>query len=229
MNIYHEDGAVLLVDKPLEWTSFDVVNKIRRTAKIKKIGHAGTLDPLATGLLILCIGRKTKTIESIQAQEKTYTGTILLGKTTASYDLETPFNAEFPLDALTEDKIRRAAKQFLGEVDQFPPLFSAIKVNGERAYQAAREGRSLELKARKITIYSFDILDFSQFPYIHFEVKCSKGTYIRSLANDLGKALGNGACLTALRRTKIGHYDVNDAKDVASWVEEIQKQRESLS
>ncbi len=212
----YKEGQLLLIDKPLEWTSFQVVNKIRwlirREHKIKKIkvGHAGTLDPLATGLLILCTGKFTKRIENLQGQIKEYTGTLQLGATTPSYDLETTVDRTFPTDHLTEDRIRAATTQFIGAIDQYPPVFSAIKKEGKRLYEFARAGEAVEIKARTISIEEFEITAIRGLQ-VDFRVVCSKGTYIRSLAHDFGKALSTGAHLTALRRTRIGTYRIEDA------------------
>lgn len=205
-----EAGEVLLVDKPLTWSSFDVVRKVKNTLRIPKIGHAGTLDPLATGLLILCTGKKTKQIDLIQAQEKEYTGTFRLGQTTPSFDLETPVDAEQPYAHLTEAEVRAATAQFTGLITQTPPLFSAVKVNGERAYEVARRGGEAEIKSKQVTIREFEITRIA-LPEVDFRVSCSKGTYIRSLARDFGLALGCGAHLTNLVRTRIGEYRVQDA------------------
>ena len=219
-------GEVLLIDKPLEWTSFDAVKKIKfRLPRKTKIGHAGTLDPLATGLLILCTGKMTKQIETYQAQEKEYTGTITLGHTTPSSDLESEFDEEFPIDHITDDLIQETTKQFLGEIDQVPPIFSAISVNGTRAYEKARAGEKIELKSRKITIDAFEITSIDM-PNVHFRVVCSKGTYIRSLARDFGEALKSGAHLSALRRTKIGDYSVDDAHDIKEFTDMLDAMRQ---
>lgn len=220
------EGEVLLLDKPLNWTSFDVVNKIRWNLKRKlgvkkiKVGHAGTLDPLASGLLILCTGKKTKTIETIQAEEKTYTGTILLGKTTPSYDLETEYNQIFPTEHITEQLMQEVCNSFLGLQDQIPPLFSAKQVDGQRAYDIARAGKEVTLKPNQITIHSFSI-NSSRFPEVDFEICCSKGTYIRSIANDFGNKLNSGGTLIALRRTKSGQFDIANALSVEKMLEEI--------
>ena len=210
-------GKVLLIDKPLKWSSFQAVNKLKYILKRKydlpkkfKIGHAGTLDPLATGLLIICTGKFTKSINEIQAQAKEYTGTIVLGATTPSYDLETEIDATFPTEHITEELILETTKQFIGEIDQKPPVFSAIKKDGKRLYEHARAGEEVEIQSRKITIYEFEITRI-QLPEVDFRVKCSKGTYIRSLAYDFGLALQSGGHLTALRRTKIGDYSVENA------------------
>ena len=226
MNSEYND-TVLLLDKPLTWTSFDVVNKVRYAGKFKKVGHAGTLDPLATGLLILCTGKKTKSIDQYQAQEKEYTGKFILGKTTPSADLETEVDANYPVEHITEKMLSEAKLKFTGTISQVPPLFSAVKVNGKRAYEAAREGKTLELKSREITIKQFDI-DATNFPEISFRVVCSKGTYIRSLARDFGLAVGSGAYLSELRRTKIGEFSVANAESVASMVEKIKDSNEDL-
>ena len=203
-------GVVLLLDKPLTWSSFDVVRKLKNLLRPRKIGHAGTLDPLATGLLILCTGQLTKQIDQIQAQEKEYTGTFRLGQTTPSFDLETPVDAEAPYQHLTPAEIEAAAQTFVGEIQQTPPLFSAVKVNGERAYEVARRGGEAEIKAKTVDIKAFDITRVA-LPEIDFRIVCSKGTYVRSLARDLGAALGCGAHLTRLVRTRIGPYLLADA------------------
>lgn len=220
-------GSTILVDKPLNWTSFDVVNKIRWNLKRKlgvktiKVGHAGTLDPLATGLLIICIGKNTKLIESIMPGEKQYTGTILLGKTTPSYDLETEYNAGFPTEHITPELLEEARTSFLGDQDQVPPLFSAKQIDGKRAYDLARAGKEVVLKSNPIHISDFRI-DSSHFPEIKFNVSCSKGTYIRSIANDFGKRLNSGGTLIELRRIRSGEYHIDDAKQVDEWLEFIQ-------
>lgn len=214
-----KNGQLLLIDKPLTWTSFQVVNKlrwhIRKTFDIKKIkvGHAGTLDPLATGLLIICTGKFTKKINEYQAQTKEYTGTFTLGATTPSYDLETDIDHTFTTKHLTEELIHNATAQFTGEIDQKPPIFSAIKKDGKRLYELARAGETTEIKTRKVTISTFEITKIN-LPNIEFRVVCSKGTYIRSLAYDFGNALNSGAHLSALRRTKIGEYNVNDSQTI---------------
>jgi tRNA pseudouridine55 synthase len=218
------NDSVLLIDKPYGWTSFQVIRKLQYGLKIKKMGHAGTLDPLATGLLILCTGKKTKEIDSYQAQIKEYTGELLLGKTTASFDLETDFDSSFDADIvnqITENDILEALKKFQGEIDQVPPIYSAIKIDGQRLYEKARKGEEIEIKSRKVTIESFEITDFSKFPFLSFKIICSKGTYIRSLVRDLGVALGIGACMTALRRTAIGNFRVEDAYTIAGIAEKV--------
>ncbi|MDI1316323.1 tRNA pseudouridine(55) synthase TruB [Flavobacterium sp.] len=210
------EGQILLIDKPLKWSSFQAVNKLKYILKRQydlpkkfKIGHAGTLDPLATGLLIVCTGKFTKRITEIQAQAKEYTGTFTIGATTPSYDLETEIDATFPTEHISSELIQETIKQFLGEIDQKPPVFSAIKKDGKRLYEHARAGEEVEIAFRKTTIHEFEITRI-QLPEIDFRVVCSKGTYIRSLAFDFGKALHSGAYLSVLRRTKIGHYSVND-------------------
>lgn len=210
VNVF-EQGAMLLIDKPLDWTSFDVVRKLRGQVRTKKIGHAGTLDPLATGLLILCTGKYTKKINEYMAQEKEYTGTITLGASTPTYDLESEPQPQkdpsFVTPALVADTI---AKQFLNEIWQTPPAHSAIKVGGKRVYELARQGKEVKLEPRPVTIRAFDITGF-ELPVLHFRVVCTTGTYIRSLANDLGAALGCGGYLSSLRRTRIGGYSVEHA------------------
>lgn len=221
-----KNGQVLLIDKPLNWTSFQVVNKlrweIRQKFNIKKIkvGHAGTLDPLATGLLILCTGKMTKQIETYQAQHKEYTGTITVGATTPSYDLETEVDATFDMDHISNEFIHQTAKNFEGVQQQIPPIFSALKKDGKKLYELARAGKTAEIKSRQIEISSFEITKID-LPNIHFKVACSKGTYIRSLAFDFGKALNSGAHLSALRRTKIGEFSVDDAQSIEAFITEL--------
>ena len=215
-NEYNE-GKVLLIDKPLHWTSFDVVKKLKFALKVKKIGHAGTLDPLATGLLILCTGKMTKSIEKYQAQEKEYTGEFTLGFTTPSYDLETEPVFHSETSHLKLEDLHQATLPFVGEIEQTPPIFSAVKTGGKRAYSLAREGKEVKLKSRKVTISEFKITDF-QNNKMAFRVRCSKGTYIRSLAHDFGEKLGVGAFLSALRRTKIGDFSVDDAENLNEFV-----------
>ncbi|MEL6942406.1 MAG: tRNA pseudouridine(55) synthase TruB [Bacteroidota bacterium] len=222
-------GEMLLVDKPKEWTSFDVVNKLRSTIRKKlgikkiKVGHAGTLDPMATGLLIVCTGKFTKQLSEYQGMPKEYIGTLQLGATTPSYDAETAIDAQFPTDHITSELLERARQQFLGDIEQKPPIFSAIKVDGQPLYKKARKGESVEIKSRPVKIYDFDLLS-KDLPNIDFEVKCSKGTYIRSLAYDFGKAVESGAYLTRLQRTKIGEYDVKDAWSLEELVERIKEE-----
>ncbi len=210
------EGKVLLIDKPLTWSSFQAVNKVKWALKkhlgLKKlkVGHAGTLDPLATGLLIICTGKFTKRIPELQGMVKEYTGTFHLGATTPSYDLETEVNETFPTEHITETLLQETLQQFLGEIDQKPPVFSAIKKDGKRLYEHARKGEEVEIAARKTTIHEFELTRIA-LPEVDFRVVCSKGTYIRSLAYDYGVALNSGAHLTALRRTKIGEFDVVNA------------------
>jgi tRNA pseudouridine55 synthase len=221
-----QNGQVLLIDKPLEWSSFQVVNKlrwhIRKTFNIKKIkvGHAGTLDPLATGLLIICTGKMTKQIDTFQAQTKEYTGTIKLGATTPSYDLETQIDNTFPTDHLTESLINDTTKEFIGTIEQFPPIFSAVKKDGKRLYEFARAGKEVEIKSRTITISEFEITKIKDFE-VSFRVVCSKGTYIRSLAHDFGKTLNSGGHLTSLRRTKSGDFNVLNAQSIEGFINSL--------
>jgi len=212
MNTEYLD-RVLLINKPLEWTSFDVVNKLRGKLKIKKIGHAGTLDPLATGLLILCTGKMTKRIDEFQAQEKEYTGTFVIGQTTPSYDLETEVSAAVGIDHLTDETIKNAVQKFTGTIQQLPPMHSAIKVGGKRAYSFARKGQEVELKPREVVISTFQITEISK-PKVSFRIVCSKGTYIRSIARDFGNELGTGAYLAELCRTRIGEFKLTDALEL---------------
>lgn len=218
------EGQLLLVNKPYKWTSFDVVGKIRNAFKpLKlKVGHAGTLDPLASGLLIICTGKMTKQIDTFQAQEKEYTGTLVLGATTPSYDLETAEDQRYDISDITAEKIIGATKQFIGELQQYPPAHSAVKIDGERLYEKARRGEEVELRARAVTINEFEITGIN-LPEVDFRVVCSKGTYIRSLANDFGKALNNGAYLSRLRRTRSGDYRIEDAREVMELVNSIRE------
>ncbi len=226
-----KSGEILLFDKPLNWTSFQVVNKvrwlIRKNCHIKKIkvGHAGTLDPLATGLLIICTGKFTKRIPELQGQVKEYTGTINLGATTPSFDLETEIDKTYPTDHITEELLNKTADKFLGKIQQTPPVFSALKKDGKRLYEYAREGKEIEVKSREVEISEFEI-DASNFPEIAFRVVCSKGTYIRSLAHEFGEALNSGAYLSELRRTAIGDYSVKDAMDI-EYFENLLPSREN--
>ena len=219
-------GKVLLIDKPLEWTSFQAVNKIRWHIKKQfglkkiKVGHAGTLDPLASGLLIICTGKMTKQINEFQAQEKEYIGTFYLGATTPSYDLETEVNKLFSTDHISEEMIVKAKQSFIGEIDQKPPIFSAIKKDGKRLYDIARKGETTEIQSRKVTISSFDITRI-ELPEVDFRVSCSKGTYIRSLANDFGTALESGAHLSALRRTRIGEFSIENALSIEEFIDSL--------
>jgi tRNA pseudouridine55 synthase len=213
-------GQVLLIDKPLGWTSFDVVRKLRHLIRIKKIGHAGTLDPLATGLLIVCTGKFTKRINEFMAQEKEYTGTITLGAVTPSYDLETEPVDHQDIGSVTLEQINKAIQQFSGSILQVPPAHSAIKLNGKRVYEMARKGQTVVLEPRRITISTFELVRFEE-GVLHFRVVCSTGTYIRSLANDVGQALGCGAYLSSLRRTRIGSYSVEQAQTPAQFEQSL--------
>jgi len=225
-------GEILLINKPLGWTSFQAVNKLKHGLKRHdsllvdgkhvhlKIGHAGTLDPLATGLLIVCTGKKTKEIQSFQDLQKEYTGTFFVGATTPCYDLEKPIDQTFPTEHITEELIRTTVKNFIGKQEQVPPIFSAVMVNGKRAYDIARDGGTAELKARPMEIFAFEITRI-QLPEIDFRIVCSKGTYIRSIARDLGLALNSGAHLTKLCRTKIGDFDVKNALDPMGFLQAL--------
>lgn len=212
----------MLVNKPYNWTSFDVVGKIRNSFKpLKlKVGHAGTLDPLATGLLIICTGKMTKQIDTFQAEEKEYTGTMVLGATTPSYDLETDVDNKFDISQLTGEQLRNNCERFIGDIQQYPPAHSAIKIDGERLYEKARRGEEVELRLRNVTISAFELTRI-ELPEVDFRVVCSKGTYIRSLVNDFGAALNNGAYLSKLRRTRSGNYRVDDAWEVMELVNMI--------
>lgn len=208
-------GELLLIDKPLDWTSFDAVNKVKSLLRHKfkskiKVGHAGTLDPRATGLLIICTGKKTKTLANLQGMDKVYTGVIELGATTPTYDTESEIDQTYPMDHIDLDGLREQAQKFVGMQEQMPPAHSAIWINGERAYKLARKGEDVEMKSRSVRIHSFEIFDYNP-PFVRFEVACGKGTYVRSLAHDFGKAMGSGGYLKALRRTKVGEYSVEDA------------------
>lgn len=216
-----EQGQMLLIDKPLRWTSFDVVQKLRSILKIRKIGHAGTLDPLATGLLIICTGKFTKKINEYMAQEKEYTGTITLGATTPTYDLESEPENFKSFESITDEQLQAATKKFIGAIQQVPPAHSAIKVGGTRVYELARQGKEVKLEPRNITINAFDIVKI-ELPVIHFRVVCTTGTYIRSLANDYGEALQCGAYLSSLCRTRIGEFWVKDAETIESFREKVQ-------
>ena len=219
-------GQIILIDKPLHWTSFQVVNKLRweirqaRNIKKIKVGHAGTLDPLATGLLVICTGKWTKQIDTFQAQIKAYTGTFVLGSTTPSFDLETEIDQTFPTEHITDDLIHQTTSQFIGDIQQFPPVFSAIKKDGKRLYEFARAGETVNIKPRQVHISEFEITKINGLN-IDFRVVCSKGTYIRSLANDFGKALNSGAHLSALRRTKIGDFDVDNATSIKNFIQQL--------
>ena len=214
-----KEGKIILVDKPLKWTSFDVVKYIRKSLQLKfkmkkiKVGHAGTLDPLATGLLIICIGKQTKSISEYQNLSKTYTGKFKLGESTLSYDAETDVNQKFEYEHINFNDLKNLAKEFIGRKMQKPPIFSAIKKDGKRLYEYARESKEIEIDQREINIYNFEIIDFAT-PYVDFKIECSKGTYIRSIANDFGKRLNSGSYLYELRRTKIGEFCVLNAMDI---------------
>lgn len=212
-----EEARVLLVNKPYEWTSFDVVNKLRYRLKVKKVGHAGTLDPLATGLLIICTGKMTKRIEEFMGLEKEYTGTFVLGQTTPSHDLETAVQDQRDISGLTEEMIRSATKNFTGKISQLPPAHSAIRVGGRRAYQFARQGKEIELQPRDVEVSVFEITSL-ELPNVNFRIVCSKGTYIRSIARDYGNFLGVGAYLSRLCRTRIGDFRLEDALEIDTVV-----------
>ena len=225
----YQEGQILLIDKPLKWSSFQAVNKLKfglvkelKLPKKFKIGHAGTLDPLASGLLLICTGKFTKRIEELQGQAKEYTGTITVGATTPSYDLETEINAKFPTEHITEALIYETLPHFIGEIDQKPPVFSAIKKDGKRLYESARAGIEVEIKTRKVTVSEFEITRIA-LPEIDFRIVCSKGTYIRSIAYDFGLALHSGGHLTALRRTKIGDYSLENATEPEAFIEGLQQ------
>jgi tRNA pseudouridine55 synthase len=221
-NIF-EEGQVLLINKPLEWTSFDVVRKIRSAIKIKKVGHAGTLDPLATGMLILCTGKFTKRINEYMAQEKEYTGTITLGATTPTYDLESEPQDLKDYSAVTPEQLQTIAQQFTGDIMQVPPMHSAIKKDGKRVYELARQGLTIELEPRKITIKEFEITAI-EMPVVHFRVVCTTGTYIRSLANDVGKVAGCGAYLSSLCRTRIGGFTLDKSMTIEQALDYVKSE-----
>ena len=220
----YNNGQTLLIDKDLDWTSFDVVKKIKNIIKCKKVGHAGTLDPLATGLLIICTGKNTKKINDIQNQDKVYTGEFILGKSTPSHDLETEFNSQKDIKNITSDRIEEVSKRFVGEQLQRPPKFSAVKVNGKRAYEYARDNEEVKIKEKNINIYEFKIMEYN-LPNISFKISCTKGTYIRSIARDFGERLGCGAVLSKLRRTEIGNYNVEDAFKVNNLADKLKKEK----
>lgn len=224
------EGQLLLVNKPYKWTSFDVVGKIRNSFKpLKlKVGHAGTLDPLATGLLIICTGKMTKQIDTFQAEEKEYTGTMIMGATTPSYDMETEPDKNFDISQLTPEQLRNNCEQFTGDIQQYPPAHSAIKIDGERLYEKARRGEEVELRLRNVTITEFELTRI-ELPEIDFRVVCSKGTYIRSLVNDFGAALNNGAYLSKLTRTRSGNFQLTDAWEVMELVNTIRELKASTA
>ena len=215
-----EEGRVLLIDKPLRWTSFDVIRKIRRLVRIKKVGHAGTLDPLATGLLIVCTGKFTKRINEYMAREKEYTGTFTLGATTPTFDRESEPQNFLDYSQLTQEEIRAATARFIGDILQIPPIYSAIKQGGTRVYEMARKGLEVKMEPRKVSIREFEIVKL-ELPVVSFRVVCSTGTYIRSLANDFGAALGCGGHLSSLCRTRIGEFTLEEARTIAQWEEQI--------
>lgn len=223
-----ETGEIFLVNKPYRWTSFDVVRKIRAASKIKKlkVGHAGTLDPLASGLLIICTGKLTKQIDTFQAEEKEYTGKMILGATTPSYDMEQEVDERYDIGGLTEELIRENTKKFLGNIEQYPPAHSAVRVGGERLYEKARRGEEIELKARPVEIKEFEITAIN-LPEVSFRVVCSKGTYIRSLVHDFGKALQNGAYLSELVRTRSGSFTLKNAWELSDLIAKIRSDKMS--
>ncbi len=211
-------GATLLLNKPLRWTSFDLVKKIRNITGTKKVGHAGTLDPLATGLVIICTGNMTRKLDEYQAGEKEYTGSFFLGESTPGYDRELPPDSFYPTDHITTESIYKGVQQFIGVLEQYPPPHSAVKINGKRAYELARQGREVNVKLRTIEVREFEITEI-RMPLVYFRIVCSKGTYIRSLAHDFGKTLGSGACLESLCRTRIGSYRLEDALTIEQFME----------
>ncbi len=221
MNTF-EEGRVLLIDKPLRWTSFDAVRKIRNVVKTKKVGHAGTLDPLATGLLIVCTGKFTKKINEYMAREKEYTGSVTLGAVTPTYDLESEPIDQKPTEQITPEMVLAATIPFTGDIMQVPPAHSAIKIDGKRVYELARAGKEVIIEPRKVTISTFEITRI-EMPVVWFRVVCTTGTYIRSLANDFGRSLGCGGYLSELRRTRIGEFEVTDAYTIEKFEEEIRK------
>lgn len=226
MNIF-EEGKVLLINKPLHWTSFDAVRKIRNHIRIKKVGHAGTLDPLATGLLIICTGKFTKKINEYMAREKEYTGSFTLGATTPTYDLESEPENFKPVENINDSAIKKAAAQLSGEIMQVPPAHSAIKIEGKRVYELARQGKEVKMEPRKVTIKEFEITGI-EMPVVHFRVVCSTGTYIRSLANDIGDLLDCGAYLSSLCRTRIGEFELKDAMSIEDFIVSVEKQVKKL-
>jgi tRNA pseudouridine55 synthase len=219
-------GEVILINKEIDWTSFDIVNSLRVFLKYEyghkkiKVGHAGTLDPLATGLVIICTGKKTKQIDNYQAQEKTYTGSFHLGQTTPSFDMETEPDQTFTTDHISEELIRETTKQFTGKIEQTPPVYSAVKIDGKKAYEYARKNKEVKMRVREVEIFDFEITKI-EMPEVYFKVRCSKGTYIRSLANDFGKALNSGAYLSSLCRTAIGEYKNEDALSIEEFKEKL--------
>lgn len=220
------EGEILLFNKPLGWTSFDLVKKVRNTLRIKKVGHAGTLDPLATGLMILCTEKQTKQIAELTGKDKVYTGTLRLGQTTPSYDLETELTDAVDVSYITLTQLKQAVIAFVGEISQRPPAHSAVKVDGKRVYKSARAGVEVEIPLRQVHVYAFEITGF-ELPEVHFRIHCSKGTYIRSLVHDLGQTLGVGAVLTALCRTAIGDLKLEDALELDNFVAERKAQKQA--
>lgn len=222
-----KEGATVLIDKPLEWTSFDVVKRVRNITKAKT-GHAGTLDPLATGLLILCTGKNTKKIESLQGMDKEYRGTFFLGATRPSFDKETEVDQEFPTEHISKEDIKKCAESFIGTSEQAAPIYSALKVDGKRMYEAARKGEEVKAKIRPVTIHEFEI-EKVEMPLVYFRIKCSKGTYIRSIANDFGKKLNSGAYLNSLIRTKIGDLLLEDAWNLEEFTNTFRQTKNQVS
>jgi tRNA pseudouridine55 synthase len=220
-----EKGEVILIDKPFDWSSFDIVRKVRNAIRFKKIGHAGTLDPYATGLLIICTGKMTKKINEFQDMDKEYTGEFVLGKTTPSHDLETEFENEKDIRGITPQMIKEAAEKFKGKIMQSPPVFSAVKINGERSYKKARRGEDIKIEPKEVTVSEFEIVE-TELPKVKFRVVCSKGTYIRSLVRDMGNILNTGAYLSELRRTRIGEFEVNTAYSIDDFVNIVRKKNE---
>ncbi len=227
LNCDFQSGEVILIDKPFGWTSFNVVDKVRRAIRVRKVGHAGTLDPMATGLLIICTGRMTKEISKYQDCDKTYTGTILLGKTSISMDLETEIKEGNSVENISVDQIMDARNNFLGKIQQIPPMYSAVKVNGKSLYKIARKGRTIERPSREVLVSKFEIKKIN-LPEIEFEIICSKGTYIRSIANDFGEKLSCGGLLSSLRRTKIGSYCIEQALEINDFISKSKLNEEKL-
>ena len=226
MQVDFNDGRTICIDKPLEWTSFQVVKKLKYLTRAKKVGHAGTLDPLASGLLIICTGKHTKQIESYQAQTKEYTGVFKLGVITPSYDRETEEEHIKSTDNISVEQIHAAAASFVGEQLQYPPIFSAVKIQGERAYEKARRGEEVKVNPKMVTIESFDV-EHVEMPYVHFRIVCGKGTYIRSIARDFGEKLGCGAYMTELRRTRIGAFRVDEAYTIEQFEQFVKALKEA--
>jgi tRNA pseudouridine55 synthase len=219
-------GEIMLLDKPLNWTSFDVVNKVRRALGVKKVGHSGTLDPMATGLLIVCSGRKTKEIIAYQNLNKTYTGSIMLGKRSKSMDFETELTGDADISSISDEQILNCRRKFMGQILQVPPIFSAIKIKGKSLYNTARKGKTISLQPREINIINFNITSINR-PNVNFEITCSKGTYIRAIANDFGEELGCGGVLSSLRRTAIGDYSVDDSLAINDFISLVKEWKKS--